>query len=309
MAIDLSGLRAAKAAGLGLNDVLVLSAIQANACFDEELGRFADSAAWELAQQTDLTKNQVEHAISKLTKAGVIARRQMVKAAGVPAVSLLCALANSILGLEGRAGDLPADLDETLRTLAVGQCAAFRLAVSEAWAQSKPLAQGVSDAFAGKPAEFDRIESILRERALQAMEEVATEAKAQIVQEEQESAGLYTFECEDGKVIIDRRVLLESKAAPATIDLRFVRDVLLKVRAKRPGFVTRERLPELIAEAGYSRSLGFVSRHDAEQAERALSATMAKSSWSRPRGIRETFYSLIRSSVVSSQQGGEILGA
>lgn len=302
MNITIAGLIEARAAGFGLNDLIVLAVLNDCAWDDADTGRVADSATWELAQRTGLSKHQVEHAVAKLAKAGAVARRQLVKRAGESALTLICDLGRRVLG-EANAHDVPADMPQSLRNLLVGRSAAFRLAVREAWESRQPLAPGARDAFAGLPREFDAVESALRENALCAMERISTEIRAQQQLDLEEANGLYTFETDDGVVQMDRRVLVESKAAPAGIDLRFVRDVLSRVRSRRPGLVTRARLPELVAEIGYSRLLGFVSRHDAAHAERALVATLSRGGWSRPRGIRDSFYSLTRSSVRYPQGG------
>jgi hypothetical protein len=139
-------------------------------------------------------------------------------------------------------------------------------------------------------ASFERINAQLRMQLLNATESLA-EA---VAQEDQARAladqGLVPIECDDGTVTFDCAALKEHKGAIAGVDMLFVRDVLQRVRRSMPGWVTTKRVPELVAEIGYSRTVGFVSRHDAEGAMKALVATMRRGTWSKPRGIRPTFY-------------------
>jgi hypothetical protein len=68
--------------------------------------------------------------------------------------------------------------------------------------------------------------------------------------------------------------------------------------------VTVAKLPTLVSEIGYSRLLGFVSRHDAAKAEAALLSTMTRGTWSRPRGIKDAFYTVTASAVAGRYPQG-----
>jgi hypothetical protein len=282
--------------GLGSKELIVLSAMAIEACHDPEMGVVSDLSRAEIAKRAGLTFNQVAKCLEKLVKAGAIARRQMEKRAGESALTMLCGVAGEVLGL-GSDADVPSDLAQDIRSMLIGRCAAFRLAVCEAWKNEAPLPAGAREAFDGPEWEFRKIESMLRDRSLSAMEAVSSALMEQAKATEAEAKGLYTFECEDGSVTIDRNALLASKQAVACIDLAFVRGVTDRLLKRKKGMVTVATLPTLVSEIGYSRLLGFVSRHDAAKAEAALVATMTRGSWSRPRGIKDAFYTLTASAV------------
>lgn len=283
-------------AGLKLNDVVVLCVMAMEACHDAEMGVVSDLSRAELAKRSGLTFHQVAKCLGNLVKAGAIARRQMEKRAGESSLTMLCGLAGELLALESMT-DVPADLSAELRALLISRNAAFRLAVAEAWQSKSPLAPGAREAFDGADWEYRTIESTLRERSLTEMEALSSALMAQQQAADAEQRGLYTFECDDGSVTIDRNALIASKQTPACVDLAFVRGVTDRVRRSKPGVVTVGELPRLVSEIGYSRLLGFVSRHDAAKAESALVTTISRGGWSRPRGIKESFYTLIASSV------------
>jgi hypothetical protein len=48
-------------------------------------------------------------------------------------------------------------------------------------------------------------------------------------------------------------------------------------------------MPKLLAEILYSRSVGFVSRHDYRHAQSVLVRTISKN-WGKPRGMWEDWY-------------------
>jgi hypothetical protein len=66
---------------------------------------------------------------------------------------------------------------------------------------------------------------------------------------------------------------------------------------RQPEMVRAETLPRLVAEVAYSRSAGFVFRHDAAAAIKVLASCIARPTWSRPRMIDSRWYQLACSSV------------
>jgi hypothetical protein len=290
-------------AGLGSKELIVLSTMAMEACHDPEMGIVSDLSRAEIAKRAGLTFNQVAKCLEKLVDAGAIARRQMEKRAGESAMTMLCGVAGEILGL-GSEADVPSDLAPELRSLLIGKSAAFRMAVAEAWRSESTLPPGVRDAFHGPDWEFRKIDSFLRDRSLTAMEAVSSALVEQRKAIEAEGKGLYAFECEDGTVIIDRNALVASKQAAACIDLAFVRGVTDRLLKRKKGMVTVAKLPTLVSEIGYSRLLGFVSRHDAAKAEAALLSTMTRGTWSRPRGIKDAFYTVTASAVAGRYPQG-----
>lgn len=279
-------------AGLSIEHAAVLMFLNASADrLDGELP-MCGLSVHEMSVALGLSKHQVNRAVKALTAADAIVRRQTVKAKGVPAVTVLTDKAK--YWLSGKAGQgrgvIPADLPKVLRELLVLESEAFVQKVVKAWQEHEVLDPHLVNESRMGEGSFERINAQLRIQLLNATESLA-EA---VAQEDQARAladqGLVPIECDDGTVTFDCGALKEHKGAIAGVDMLFVRDVLQRVRRSMPGWVTTKRVPELVAEIGYSRTVGFVSRHDAEGAMKALVATMRRGTWSRPRGIRPTFY-------------------
>jgi hypothetical protein len=255
---------------------------------DEELAH-CGLPVWEIAQRTGLSQDQVKRAMRALSECGAIARGQLVKQKGEAAVTVLTDRAMTWLGSEGQ-GVIPADMPRQLRELLVFESRAFVAEVAEAWRQYAPLPERLREECTCGASYFGQIEAAVRQRLLDAAESVAVAHAEERADRDQLAKGVVQFDCEDGTVAFDSQILKAQGGAVGGIDLCLVRDVVRRVRERRPGLVTVARLPTLVAELGYSRTLGFVARHDAEDALRVLVATMSKESWSRPKGIRPAFY-------------------
>lgn len=253
-------------------------------------------AVWEIAKQLGLSTHQVKRGFRALSEAGAIVRKQLVKTAGEAAITVLTDRARAWLcGREAGQGSIPADMPRAIRELLVFESAAFVDQVAAAWRNYEPLPEKLGSECTLGPRAFVQIESAVRQRLLDAAETIAEAHAEERIDRENLEQGIVQFECDDGVVAFDASCLRGKGGAIGSIDLVLVRDVVRKVRARRPGMVTVGRLPHLVAEIGYSRTIGFVSSHDAEAATRVLVATMVRGSWSRPRGIKEKFYAEVAS--------------
>jgi hypothetical protein len=279
--------------GFDLRALRILLFLHENSTFQAEALPHCGLTVLQIAKGTGLSTDQVKRGLRTLSEAGAIARRQLVKAAGEAAVTVLTDRAMGWLtdsaNEEGQ-GSIPADMPRHVRDLLVFESPEFVTAVARAWKGFEPLPETLrSECSLGANA-FGQIEACVRQRLLDAAETVAEAHAEERVDREQLERGIVQFDCDDGVVQINASALQEKRGAVAAVDLLMVRDVLRRVRERCPGMVTVERLPKLVAEAGYSRTIGFVSAHNADVATRILAATMAKRSWSRPKGIKEKFY-------------------
>lgn len=286
--------------GYGIHDtrtVQILLFLKENSTFSADATPHCGLAVWEIAQGTGLSEDQVKRSLRCLTEAGAIARRQMVKAAGEAALTVLTDRALGwICGREQEGqGGIPADMPRELRELLVFETPRFVEQVGFAWRNYEPLPEALRDECSLGPTVYGRIEACVRQRLLDAAESVAEAHAEERVDREQLEQGIVQFDCDDGQVSFDAKALQGKKGAVAAVDLVMVRDVLRRVRERRPGMVTVGRLPQLVAEVGYSRTIGFVSKHDAEVASKVLVATMLKRTWDRPKGIKESFYEAVAS--------------
>jgi len=279
--------------GFSLRELHILLFLHENSHSEGEALPHCGLTVLQIAKGTGLSADQVKRGLRLLSEGGAIARRQLVKAAGEAAVTVLTdramAWLNDERAEEGQGG-IPADMPRHLRELLVFESPVFVAAVAHAWGNYEPLPEMLrSECSLGANA-FAQIEACVRQRLLDAAETVAEAHAEERVDREQLERGIVQFDCDDGVVQISASALQEKRGAVAAVDLVMVRDVLRRVRERCPGMVTVERLPTLVAEAGYSRTIGFVSAHNADVATRILAATMAKRSWSRPKGIKEKFY-------------------
>lgn len=290
-----SHLRGLLDAGLSGEHVLVFMYLNEKSIdYPGEL-RCCSESVGQVAAALGRSVHQTKRAIAALVEAGAIVRRQAAKVAGETALTVLTDRGLTWLGSRGGEGAIPADLPLELRQLLVFESAALVAAVAKAWREREPLDPSlVSECRAGVQC-FERIASHVRTQVLEVAEAMAQAYQIERADQEKLDAGLVAFDCDDGVVDISVDAFRAQKGAVAAVDLLWCRDVLRRVRELKPGFVTVGRLPELVAEVGYSRTVGFVAKHDAEQAQRALVLTMARRTWSRPKGIRDTFYAAANS--------------
>lgn len=292
-----SSVLAMRAAGISdPNTIAILLFLKENLRSSGDDQPHCGLTAWDIARQTGLSVHQVKRGFRSLMAAGAIVRKQLVKAAGEAAITVLTDRARTWLDLDGAGeGGIPADMPRELRELLVFESSAFVDQVAHAWRAYEPLAESLRTQCCLGARAYEQIEAAVRHRLLDAAETVAEAHAEERADREQLEQGIVQFDCEDGIVAFDAQSLRQKGGAVGSVDLLMVRDVLRKVRQRRPGFVTTGRLCGLVAEIGYSRTIGFVSQHDAEVAARILVSTVTRPTWNRPKGIKDKFYSDVAS--------------
>jgi len=256
---------------------------------------------WELAQRTGLSIQQVQRALSQLVGQGFIVRNQLTKKDGEVSRTLLTAKAVEAMGLQGGA-NLSGSAPPELVTLLIGESRSVIDAIVAAWNESTLPSEALIGGLRGGPKARAQIEFLLNARldahlqALNDAQEVVEAADAA------ESRGEYLLSLPNGEIVsLTATPFHASGNTPAlrSVDMRFVRDTLSLLAIRQPEMVSAETLPRLVAEVAYSRSAGFVFRHDAAVAIRVLASCIAKPTWSRPRKIDSRWYQLAGSSVRS----------
>lgn len=254
---------------------------------------------WELAQRTGLSTQQVQRALSHLVTTGYIVRNQLTKKDGEVSRTLLTARAVEAMGLEGGA-NLSGDAPPELITLLIGEVRPVIDAVITAWNDHTLPTEGVIATFRGGPKAWAQVEFLLTARMdahLHALNDAQVAAEAA---DDAESRGEYLLSLPSGQVIALAAAPFQTSGnTPAlrSVDMRFVRDTLSLLAIRQPEMVRAETLPRLVAEVAYSRSAGFVFRHDAAAAIKVLASCIARPTWSRPRKIDSRWYQLACSSV------------
>lgn len=254
---------------------------------------------WELAQRTGLSTQQVQRALAYLVEQGYIVRHQATKKDGEVARTLLTAKAVAAMGLEGGA-NLTGNAPPELVALLIGEARPIIEAIVTAWNDGTMPAESVSKGFRGGPKTWTQVEFLLTARmelCLQSLSEAQEAAEAAI---NAEAKGEFTLPLPTGETITLRSEPFRTNGeSPALrcVDMRFVRDTLSFLAIRHPRMVTLEALPRLVAEIAYSRSAGFVHRHDASSAMKVLASCIARSDWSRPRKMDARWYRLAQASL------------
>jgi DNA-binding transcriptional ArsR family regulator len=257
----------------------------------------------EIAERTGLSVQQVQRALTSLAEQGYIARVQRVKRDGEVADTLLLPKAFEALGIAmERSGDVNvgAEIPRELAELLVGESRDVVDAVVAAWSSSCPLDQRIGSRFRGGARRWAEIEFLVGARVEAKHVEMLDALERAKVTAEAEARGEYAWQLPDGtQVLLSADAYRSCGRSPAqrSVDMRFVRCVLVALASKRPDLVTRERLPGLIAEIAYSRTVGFVRRHDAAPAIRVLASCVARPTWSWPRGMGRDWLTLAEASV------------
>ena len=254
---------------------------------------------WELAQRTGLSTQQVQRALSHLVSQGYIVRNQVTKKDGEVSRTLLTAKAVEAMGLEGGA-DLSGSAPPELVALLIGETRPVIDAVVSAWNDSTLPSDTLINAFRGGPKAWAQVEFLLTARMdayLHACSDAQVAAEAAGAAE---SRGEHLLTLPNGDVYELRTAPFQTSGdTPAlrSVDMRFVRDTLTLLAIRQPELVRAEALPRLVAEIAYSRSAGFVFRHDAAAAIKVLASCSARPTWSRPRNIDTRWYQLASSAV------------
>lgn len=257
---------------------------------------------YEIAQRTGLSAQQVQRALSDLVGRGYIVRAQLAKKDGEISRTLLTRKAVEAMGLKGGA-NLEGSAPPELVALLIGEAKPVIDAIIESWNQGSLAAPGVGSLFRGGAKAWQQIEFLLAAR-MEAHQKAVGEAQAALqAAQEAEVRGEHVLTLPSGETVtLAAAPFREQGSTPAQrcVDVRFVRDALQHLAARHPAMVTRKALPRLVAEIAFSRSAGFVFRHDAGAAVRIVAACVARPTWSRPRGMEKGWYSLAERAV---QQG------
>jgi hypothetical protein len=288
----------------GLRDVhvLVLGALIESLTFTgwlEEGETTAQLSRFEISQRTGLSAQQVQRALSHLVSAGYIVRAQTAKQEGEVSRTLLTAKAVESMGMRGGA-DLTGTAPPELVALLIGETREVIRAVIDAWNHSEYLDTRIGNEFRGGAKAWTQIEFLVQARREATRTALQEAAEAEEQNRAAEEAGEYPLALPGGEtVVLDAKPYRASGATPAQrcVDMRFVRDTLVHLTLKHPALVRRDALPKLVAEIAFSRSAGFVFRHDAGSAVRILASCLARSSWSRPRKMDQHWYSLANAAV------------
>lgn len=254
---------------------------------------------WEIAQRTGLSTQQVQRSLTHLVKTGYIVRAQLSKKDGEISRTMLTAKAVEAMGMKGGA-NLTGDVPPELVALLIGEGRDLINHVVDAWNAGRLADAGSGRDFRGGTRAWAQIEFLLAARmeAHQAALQAAQEAQEEAAEAEQR--GEYPLALPTGEtVVLASEPFKDATNAPALrcVDMRFVRDTLAQLAMRQPALVRLDTLPRLVAEIAYSRSAGFVFRHDAGAAVRILASCISKPSWSRPRSIDNRWYSLAKNAV------------
>jgi len=272
--------RDAHAFGLSLRDAVVLEALADLADVPAGLTTLCTSIH-ELAKATGLTAASVQRALSALVTAGFVIRRQEERKSGCIAYTTLLPRCYGLIGAGKAGGMIPPAIAEHL----ILQPRAVIDAVASALSERRLPDCDDLTPFRGSASEKDRLLDAMREHL-----SIQDDARAGELMEEERvrTTDCWAVSTGDGThTVIDHQVF--AAAAPANVDAGFLRSVLSTVVASRPD-VTAEAIASLLAEAAYSRAVGFVRRHDAATAATILSRVMTRPAWSRPYKIRQDWY-------------------
>lgn len=282
----------AKKAGILGDASLVLTTLMAE--LSEEAGEVTSvSTVGELSAKCGLSYDAVTRNLTKLREKGMIARKQMVKRAGESAYTTVLPAAFAALGLPApgseAAGVCATSLPDELRELMCGQSWDVVEAVRKAWHEGVRLPTGVLSEIRGGPAGADRIDRILSQRELQAMDVMERAITEAATLEEVRAAGMDIVKTADGDVMVDVRSF-EAACPVTSVRWTWVKDVLRELNDRDARLVTRDNLRDRIAEAAYARvSLPFVKDKAWKDGVRVLAKQM-QTSWSKPRKIWDSWY-------------------
>lgn len=252
----------------------------------------------ELAQITEdaglLTKSQIETSLKRLVDAGALIREQRDKRNREIAVTTLLPLAFQLL--EGTGSQKTTVMPLVLRGLLAGEHRDVIEAVQTAWDNSDLPDASVAPKYRGGSEGWDRIEALLRGRIEESGQAIEAAVLAQEERDERRRLGLYRIVVADGsEVEIDAHAIERDAPAPCNVEVAV--EVLEIAEQARPGTITRKNVHARLAEALYSRHVGFARHLDAAKAIRVIGRQMAKDTWGRPYSIRDSWYSVCLSAL------------
>jgi len=290
-------------AGLNQSDSLVMASL-AEAL--EVCGALAEGettvqqSRWEIAARTKLTLEKVKRSLAKLVSAGYIVRAQATRKDGDVARTMLTAKALALLGMRGGA-NVTGSAPPELVALMIGEDAATIDKIIACWNDGRmPDSSFAASSFRGGGSRWAQIEFLLSGRV--AVHQTALLSAAEEAHEAArlEAAGEYPLTLPSGTAVVLSNAPFrtrKSTSAHRAVDMRFVRDTIARLASQHPTFVTETKLPSLIAELSFSRSSGFIYKHDAAAAMRVVVSCISKQKWGRPRGIDSTWYAAASSSI------------
>lgn len=254
---------------------------------------------WELAQRTGLSTHQVQRALSHLVLQGYIVRNQLTKKDGEIARTLLTAKAVEAMGLEGGAvlsGSAPPELVRFL----IGENRQIIDGVITAWNEGTLPDTALSQDFRGGPRAWTQIEFLLAARIDTRLKALSDAQEAVEAAHAAEVNGEFPLSLPTGETVVLAAAPFRTPSnTPSlrSVDMRFVRDTVSLLANRHPTMVNVDALPRLVAEIAYSRSAGFVFRHDAAVAIKVLASCISRPTWSRPRKMDSQWYRLAQTSV------------
>ncbi|WP_199041170.1 helix-turn-helix domain-containing protein [Dyella sp. ASV21] len=256
-------------------------------------------STYEIANSASMTPAAVQRAINSLRDAGLIARHQHIKQKGCVALTLITPKGLDILRPSALgATSLPASLLSDL----VGEPLIITEACAQAWKEGVVPDPSLLQDFRGPSDAYERVMGALRANTEQAQETLmAAVDEAQLIADA-EAEGRVVVPLSDGTVL-ELNAAEFAVQAPCPVDLRFIRETLLLVMA-RGRQLNGPMAKRLAAEAGYSRAVGFVRGHAWDAGSRVLASVMSRVTWSRPRSIRQAWYTAVES--CSAVHGGQL---
>jgi len=275
----------AREMGLQLNDLIVLAILRENtAGVDDPTAVISVREVAEIASYSGLTKSQVETSLKRLTEAGLQIREQRDRKGREVAITTLLPPAFHVLGEGEQATVLPL----TLRCLLAGESGEVISAVQQAWDESEMTEAWVASLYRGGGEGWERIERLLASRKFEALAAMEAAIDARDAPEERRRLGLYELPVQGGVVTIDAHAI--EREAPAPCDVEIAVEVLTIAEQMRPGTITIKNAHQRLAEALYSRHIGFAKHMDAPKAIRVIGQQMTRDTWSRPYSIRDAWY-------------------
>lgn len=285
--------------GLQINDLVLLMILREFVLETSEPSAMV--SVRELAKISEdsglLTKSQIETSIRRLVDAGVVIREQRDKRNREIAVTTLLPLAFHLLD-ETERRDVAA-LPLVLRGLLAGEAGELITAVQLAWENSELPSASIAAQYRGGAEGWGRIEALLRGRIEESIDAIESAMVDQEEREERRRRGIYRIGVSDGGTVeVDAHAI--ERSAPAPCDVEIAVEVLNIAEQARPGTITRKNAHVRLAEALYSRHVGFARHLDAAKAIGVIGRQMAKESWGRPYSIRDSWYGVCRAAVQSA---------
>lgn len=287
--------------GLQLNDLVLLLVLREHVPNASEPSLFASvRELTAIVERVGMTKSQVETSLKRLVDGGHLVRQQRDKRNREVAITTLMPLAFHVL--EAGEGRATTALPLALRGLLAGEPGELIAEVQEAWQDSRMPDPAAGRRFRGGGEGWARVEALLLARVDATTGVIEAAIDAAEARQQQRARGVYAIEASDGVVEVDAHALQHS--APAPCDVELAVEVLAIAEAARPGTITMRNAHVRLAEALYSRHIGFARGLDAGKAVKVIGRQMAKDTWSRPYSIRQAWYTSAAAAVQAHAAAG-----